>query len=178
MRLTESQLRRMIKEEYLRVTPINPGEIMSEARATYLAEEMLNEWTFGSLFAGLKGGAKELGKKAGSAAEKGKEAVGKGLEKIGAPIAAAASAVKDAAVNAGKAIEGIKNDVAKAAAKEAAETLKAQLAGQIKKYAADLIKNLVASGMDEAEAQAAAAAVITSASMAATPTLDHLPASA
>ena len=166
MRLTESQLRRMIKEEYLRVTPVNPGEIMSEARAVYLAEEMLNEWTFGSLVSAAKGGAKELGKK-------GKEAVGNGLEKIGAPIAAAASAVKDAAGKAGKAIESIKNDVAKAAAKEAAETLKAQLAGQIKKYTADLIKNLVASGMDEAQAQAAAVAVIT----AATPTFDQ-PASA
>ncbi len=53
MRLNESRLRAIIKEEYDRVTPTRSGQRMTEARARYLAEEVMKEGRGWAMFSGV-----------------------------------------------------------------------------------------------------------------------------
>jgi len=79
MRITNTQLRKLIREEYDRVTPTRPGQLMTEARANYLAEELLDEGLFDNikaLFAGGAAAAKSVGGKAAGAAGKAASALG------------------------------------------------------------------------------------------------------
>jgi hypothetical protein len=47
MKITTAQLKKIIKEEYDRVTPTRPGEKATEARLQFLTEEVMSElsWT-------------------------------------------------------------------------------------------------------------------------------------
>ncbi|NBO99467.1 MAG: hypothetical protein EBU90_04970 [Proteobacteria bacterium] len=167
MKITESKLREIIKEEYLRVTPVMPGEIMSEARAMYLAEEIVNEGFFGNVLAGIKGAIKGVGAagaKAGEKAAGAASSVGGQLaaaaQKLTAPIAAAG---KDAAA----AIKDIKDAGVKAAAVAASNSIKSSLEKEVKNQVALIIQKEVASGKDEAAAKAEAEAVVANALAAA-----------
>ena len=178
MKLSEQSLRRIIKEEYLRVTPVNPGEIMSEARALYLADEVLQEGWFSNLFAGAKGAAKETGKKAAAAGaavgEKAKEAgaaVSAKAKEAGAAVSAAAARVaapiKAAGEAAASTLKDIKDAGVRAAAENAAAELKSTLEPMIRKQVAELIKKEVQSGKNEAQAKEEANALVMNALAAA-----------
>ena len=100
MQITKKQLQQIIKEEYLRVTPAAAGTLMTEARANYLAEQVLDEGLWDSIkagFAALKGGAGAAGGKLGDAA--------------GKALAPAVAAVKSAAAGAAKAAGDVSNFV-------------------------------------------------------------------
>lgn len=167
MKITHNQLRRIIKEEYERATPVQPGQIMSEARAMYLAEEVMNEGFFKNVWAGLTGAGKEAGKKAGAA----KDVVVQKATAAGQEISAAAKRFAEPIAAAGrtavKAIEDIKDAGTRAAAESAAAELKAALEPMIKKQVAELIKNEVKSGKDEAAAKVEAEAIVMNALAAA-----------
>ena len=167
MKITESKLRQIIKEEYLKVTPVMPGEVMSEARAMYLAEEIVNEGFFGNVLGAIKGlaaGAGAVGKAAGGKAAGVASKAGEGLasaaQKLAAPIAAAG---KDAVA----AIKDIKDAGVKAAAVAASNSIKSSLEKEVKNQVALIIKQEVAAGKDEASAKAEAEAVVSNALAAA-----------
>lgn len=156
MNITESRLRQIIKEEYLRATPVKAGQLMSEHRAMYLAEQVMQEGLWDSLKAAIKG----VGAGAKSAA--------------GAVGGIAMDAVKSAAapmINAAKAgkaaIDKIADDASKAAAQAAADSLKASLQAEITKQTAEIIQKLVKSGKSEEEAKAQASGIVTAALSAA-----------
>jgi hypothetical protein len=156
MNITESRLRQIIKEEYLRATPIKAGQLMSEHRAMYLAEQVMQEGLWDSLKAAIKG----LGAGAKSAA--------------GAVGGIAMDAVKSAAapmINAAKAgkaaIDKIADDASRAAAEAAADSLKTSLQAEITKQTAQIIQKLVKSGKSEEEAKAQASGIVTAALSAA-----------
>ena len=196
MKITEARLKRIIREEYLRVTPVKPGQLMSEARARHLASEVMQEGLFGTLKAFMKGGASVAGKAAGAAGEAAKGAAGavagaaKGAGKAvagaakgaagavaGAGKAAAglaADAVKSAVgpvVNAGKeakrALNSIKNDAVKTYSVAAYESIRDTITKEVESAMADMIKNLVRAGFTEEEAKLEASAVISTALSAA-----------
>jgi hypothetical protein len=167
MRLTEEKLRSIIKEEYLRVTPVKPGNVMSEARALYLADEVLQEGWFSNLFAGVKGAAGKAGEKASAAGE----VVAGKAEEAGRAISAAAqkfaAPIKAAGETAMQAMKDIKDAGVRAAAENAASELKAALEPMIKQQVAELIKKEVQAGKDEAAAKMEANALVMNALAAA-----------
>jgi hypothetical protein len=171
MKISHNQLRRIIKEEYQRVTPVQPGQVMSEARAMYLAEEVMAEGFLGNLWAGLKGAGSETGKKAGAAAGAAKDAVVQKATAAGKEISAAAqkivAPIATAGKEAAKAIGDIKDAGVRAAAENAAAELKATLGPMIKQQVAQLIKSEVKSGKDEASAKVEAEAIVMNALAAA-----------
>lgn len=167
MKITHNQLRRIIKEEYERATPVQPGQLMSEARALYLAEEVMNEGFFKNVWAGLTGAGKEAGKQAAAA----KDVAVQKATAVGQEISAAAKRFAEPIAAAGrtaaKAIGDIKDAGTRAAAESAAAELKATLEPMIKKQVAELIKNEVKSGKDETAAKAEAEAIVMNALAAA-----------
>lgn len=167
MKITHNQLRRIIKEEYERATPVQPGQIMSEARAMYLAEQVMNEGILGDLWAGFAGAGKKAGEKAGeaitTAGKKAGEIAGdvrarakQAVEKVAAPL-------KKAGETAVKAIEDIADAGLKAAAKNSAKDIEASLFPIIKSEVAKMIAKLVKSGETEQAAQAAALGMVSQA---------------
>ena len=167
MKITESRLRQIIKEEYLRVTPVMPGEIMSEARAMYLAEEIVNEGFFTNALGAIKGLASGIGAAGAKAGEKAAGAA----SKVGGQLAAAAQKLAAPVAAAGKdaiaAIKDIKDAGVKAAAMTASNTIKAALEKEVKNQVAIIIQKEVAAGKDEASAKAEAEAVVSNALAAA-----------
>jgi hypothetical protein len=142
MNITESKLREIIKEEYLRLTPVSAGELMSEHRAMHLAEELINEGLWDSIKA-LAAGSKAAVKTVAGA---GAEALGSAANSVVAPMIKAGT-------EAAQAIKAVKDDAVKAAAAAAAESLKKSIQASLKTSIADMIKKLVASGKDEATAK-------------------------
>ena len=151
MKITRSQLRRIVREEYIRSTPATrPGSIMTEARANLLAEQMVDEGLFDTIkagFAGLKAGA-------GKTAEKLGDAAGKALEPAAKAVQQVAAAAKTAADNVTNAVAAIKDDALKAAAEAAKNSLKNSLQTTLKKELSSGLKALTGAGMDEKEAKA------------------------
>lgn len=156
MRITETQLRSIIKEEYLRSTPTRPGMLMTEARANALAEEMLEEGLFDAIKAGwsaLKGGA-------GAAADKMGEKAGAALAPAIKAVQSVAAAAKNAANSVSTAIGEIKDEALKKAAEAAKESFRQSLESSMKTALANGLKNLTGAGMDEKEAKTLAATIM------------------
>lgn len=156
MNITESKLREIIKEEYLRATPVKAGGLMSEHRAMYLAELVLQEGLWDSLKASVKGVGAGVKSAAGAAA-------GIAMDSVKAAAAPMINAAK-----AGKAaIDKIADDASKAAAQAAADSLTSSLKAEITKQTAAIIQKLVKSGKSEDEAKAQASGIVTAALSAA-----------
>ena len=158
MQITKKQLQQIIKEEYLRVTPTAAGTLMTEARANYLAEQVLDEGLLDSIkagFAGLKGGSRAAGSKLGDAA-------GKALAPAVAAVKSAAAGASKAAGDVSNFIGQIKDDALKAAAQAAQESFKNSLRSDVQKALATGIKQLVSAGMSEDEAKSLASTILTS----------------
>lgn len=161
MQITTKQLRRIIREEYIRATPpTRPGQLMTEQRANLLAEQMLEEGLFDIIKAGVAGLKAGTGAVAGAAAKGAKGAVSKigdTASKALAPAAAAvqkmAAAASETAKSVTTAIGAIKDDAVKKAAEAAQETLKQSLKDSLKKSLATAVQNLVSAGIDENEAK-------------------------
>jgi hypothetical protein len=151
MKITRAQLRRVIREEYIRSTPATrPGTIMTEARANLLAEQMVDEGLFDAIkagFAGLKAGAGKSAEKIGDAASKALEPAAKAVQQV-------AASAKTAAGNVSKAIGAITDDVVKAAAEAALKSLQDSLQATLKKELSTGLQNLVKAGMEEPQAKA------------------------
>jgi len=148
MRITETQLRSIIKEEYLRSTPVRPYGIMSEARAQYLTEEMLDEGLWNSikaLAAGVKGGA------------------GAALKPLGDAVGKAATQAKETATAAAKSISALGDKAKTAAAQAAFESMKSSVESSIKSSMQNGLKELVKAGMSEDEAKAFAGELVAAA---------------
>jgi len=171
MKLNEQMLRDIIREEYLRITPVAPGEPMSEARALYLAEEVLQEGIFSNLFAGVKGAAGKAGEKTAAAGTAVGKAVSSKAKDVGTAVASAAKSIAAPIQAAGKtaadAIRDIKDAGVKAAAANAADEIKATLGPVVKKQVAILIQKSRVAGRDETEAQAEAQKIVQDALVAA-----------
>lgn len=150
MKITRKQLRNVIREEYLRSTPMTEkGQMMSEARANLMAEQILEEGLFGTIkagFAALKGGAAAAGGALGDIAAKALEPATKAVQQV-------ATAAKTAASNVATAINNIKDESLKAAAEAAKKSLSDSLKSTLQKELADGLKQLIAAGMDEKEAK-------------------------
>lgn len=156
MKISSKQLRSLIREEYLRSTPVTRrGQMMSEARANMLAEQMIEEGLFDSIkagFAAFKAGASKTAEKMGDAA-------GKALEPAAKAAQAMAGQAKAAYDNVSKAVSAIKDETMKAAAEAAKKSLEDSLKSTLQKALADSVANLTKSGMEEKEAQTLAATI-------------------
>jgi len=160
VKITEQRLKEIIREEYLGKTPTRRGEIMTEERARYLSNRLVNEvGLFSTLGAMIKG-----------AFSGGKTAAGgtlalpvKGVVRIGQAIAQAGS-------EAAAAIKGIKDATVKAYAEKVKEALTNAIKAEITKSAGQLMKALVKTGLSEQEATAETTKIMTSAVTAATGT--------
>ncbi len=158
MQITKKQLQQIIKEEYLRVTPAAAGTLMTEARANYLAEQVLDEGLWDSIKAGfsaLKGGSAAAGGKLGDAASK---ALAPALAAVKSAGAAASKAAGDVSNFVGQ----IKDEALKAAAQAAQESFKNSLRSDVQKALSSGIKQLVSAGMSEDEAKSLASTILTS----------------
>ena len=158
MQITKKQLQQIIKEEYLRVTPAAAGTLMTEARANYLAQQVLDEGLLDfiqSKFAGFKAGAGVAGGKLGDAA-------GKALAPAVAAVKSAAAGAAKAAGDVSNFVSQIKDETLKAAAQAAQESFKNSLKSDVKKALATGIKQLVSAGMSEDEAKSLASTILTS----------------
>jgi hypothetical protein len=158
MQITKSQLQQIIREEYLRVTPAAAGTLMTEARANYLAEQVLDEGLWDSIkagFAGLKAGAGAAGGKLGDAA-------GKALAPAVAAVKSAGAAAAKAAGDVSNFVGQIKDEALKAAATAAQDSFRASLRADVQKALATGIKQLVSAGMSEDEATSLASTILTS----------------
>jgi len=145
MRITERQLRSIIKEEYLRSTPVRPGMLMSEARAEYLAQEILDE--------GLWSSIKSLGAGAKAAVGGAASVVMKPLDQAAEKIALAAAETAKSAYAAIK----LEKDKVKAAALEASmASMETSIKAAIKTAMQDAMKHFVKAKMTEDEAKAEA----------------------
>jgi len=144
MRITNVQLRKLIKEEYDRITPTPRGQLMTEARANYLAEEIVKEFFgLGRMFKAAGAGAKaigsEVGKKAGAAA-------GDAAKKLSNAAKAIAEPVQNAARSAAQGLASIADKGAKAAATQAANDMKEVIAKSLEPQVKKLIQELNAVG--------------------------------
>jgi hypothetical protein len=159
MRITNAQLRKLIREEYDRVTPTPPGQLMTEARANYLAEEIVKEFFgLGRLFKAAGAGAKAVGaaagKKAGSAA-------GAAAGKLASAAQAIAAPIKNAATAAGNELKQIADAGAKAAAIASAESLKQEIQTVLISKVKKLLQELEAQGIEsEDERRSIASGVV------------------
>lgn len=161
MKLTRKQLSKIIREEYLRSTPATPpGQMMTEARARMLAEQVMDEGLFDMLkavAAGVGAGADVVKKAAGQAA-------GAAAKKVQAAVAP----VIDAGKAAAGAIKSLADETQKAAATAMAQQLFKTLKAEIDKALPAMIKKFVAGGASEENAKADAAAAMAAAISAAT----------
>jgi hypothetical protein len=156
MKLTKNQLQSIIKEEYLRITPVKRGQVMSEARANYLAEQVLEEGLWDSIKAGwaaFKGAATGGGSKLGDDAAK-----------LLGPVIQQVQAVAQAAAKASADVQGfigsIKDEAVKKAVEEARKSFEDSLKGSISSALSDGIKNLQSAGMSEEEAKTLASTIL------------------
>jgi|GEM_PF-3127394 len=156
MKLTKNQLQNIIKEEYLRITPVKRGQVMSEARANYLAEQILEEGLWDSIKAGwaaFKGAAAGGGSKLGDDAAK-----------LLGPVIQQVQAVTQAAAKASADVQGfigsIKDAAVKKAVEEARKSFEDSLKGSISSALSDGIKNLQSAGMSEEEAKTLASTIL------------------
>ena len=158
MKITEQRLKQIIREEYLGRTPTRRGEIMTEERANYLSNHLVNEvGIFSTLGAVLKGAFS-----GGATAAGGTLALPvKGVVRVGQAIAQAGREAADA-------IKGIKDATVKAYADKVKEALIAAIKAEITKSAGQLMKALVKTGKSEQEATAEASTIMTAAVSAAT----------
>ena len=179
MKITEASLKRIIKEEYLRITPTKPGQLMSEARAQYLAEQIIYEiGIFDKLKAFVSGRGAAYGQVADKASDAAGKVAGKAADKAKGAVTAVAGAVKNATgpiVKAGKeaaqAIAQIRDDGLKAAAEKAKKSLQASMEAEIKNNLAYMIKFVKNNnkGISDEDASTQAAGIITAAIEAAIP---------
>jgi len=159
MRITNVQLRKLIKEEYDRITPTPRGQLMTEARANYLAEEIVKEFFgLGRMFKAAGAGAKaigsEVGKKAGAAA-------GDAAKKLSNAAKAIAEPVQNAARSAAQGLASIADKGAKAAAIESAESLKKEIQTLLISKVKKLLQELEAQGISsEDERRSIASGVV------------------
>lgn len=145
IRITESQLRRIVREEYAKTHPKgryliarSHGRVMTEARARQVANQMMNEGLFDVIKAGfsaITGGAGEakklLGDKAAGA-----------LKPVQDALAAVSAAAKKAVDNAKLAVGEIKDAALKAAIEKYKESLSASIRDTVKKKIAEGVKDL------------------------------------
>lgn len=158
MQITKNQLQRIIREEYLRVTPTKPGALMTEARANYLAEQVLDEGLWDSIkagFAGVKSGASVAGGKLGDAA-------GKALAPAIASVKSVAAGAAQAASDVSNFVSQIKDEALKAAALASQDSFRASMRSDVQKALGVGIKQLVSAGMTEDEAKSLASAILSS----------------
>lgn len=139
-----------LRESYLRNTPpTRPGQLMSEARADMLADQLLE--------VGFLGGLKKAA--AGAMAVGG--AIGKAF--LG-PVAAAAKTTAKAAAETmaayAKAMAEIKDEAQKAKCEALKDTIRTQVFNIAKKTTSQGIKELVEVGMEEAEAKAVVSTIL------------------
>lgn len=164
MKITRSQLRRIVREEYIRSTPATrPGSIMTEARANLLAEQMVDEGLFDTIkagFAGLKAGAGAGAGALGDAASKALEPAAKAVQQV-------VASAKTAAGNVSQAIQKIESDVAKSAAEAFKNSITNSLQNALKKELASGLKTLTGPGKMKEEAAKALLATIASAQITA-----------
>ena len=126
--ISEAAVKRIIQEEILRVTPVKPGQLMSEHRAQYLAEEMLNEGFFSSIKHALKGtaaGAKVLG-----------DPFVQKVKSVGNAISAAGKQALDA-------VKATADEVVKAYQEAVVQSFRDDFNKLIQKKSAEMIKMLV-----------------------------------
>jgi len=156
MRITESQLRTIVRQEYLRTLPPggrliahHRGRAMTEARARRIAAEMMNEGLFDMLKAAAKGlfaGGSAAGEKVG---EKASAAMQPAIAAVTATVEKAKAAASDLAAGVGQ----IKDAAVKAAVEKYQADLKASLQATIKTQLSNGLKELVSAGMPEADAK-------------------------
>lgn len=156
MKITQKQLKRLIREEYLRSSlPTSPGQMMTEARANMIAEQMLEEGLFDVVKAGFKGltaAGGAVAQKLGDAASKSFGSVGKALQQV-------ASQAKTAYDSVAKAVGEIKDTAVKSAAEAAKKSLEDSLTATMKKELATTVAALTKAGMKEEEAKTLAASI-------------------
>lgn len=158
MKITESKLREIIKEEYLRAVPVAPGALMSEARADYLAEQVLEEGLWDNIkagFAGLKAGGSKAAEKMGGAASKALTPAVQAVKSVASSAVKAAGQVSDA-------IGKIKDESLKSAALAAQKSFQDSLKSSVQSSLSAGIKQLVSAGMSEDEAKSFASSILTS----------------
>lgn len=168
MRITQRQLRRIIREEYLRSAQMRPGRIISESRAMMLAEQALDESFFGNIaamFAGKAKGAKSVAGKAagavgraagavgdaaagavGSAKDKASQAVGAAFQKAAGAVGQVAQQAKSVSSAAQKAFKEYQNEEIMATYEAAKESLESTLKSVMQKEMANAIQQLVKYG--------------------------------
>lgn len=139
-KLTESQLRDLIRNELSAHKVTKRGEAMTEARANYLAENIINEL---GIFAAIGAGLKGLMAGGGAAGK----ALGNAATKALVPIGKAAAAMKNQASAAIKSVDEFVSNIADEAVKSAVEarreTIKTSVEGTIKKAAAEGMRDLM-----------------------------------
>jgi hypothetical protein len=150
MKLTRKQLSKIIREEYLRSTPATPpGQMMTEARANMIVEQMIDEGLFDTIkagFAALKGGAAGASEKVG-------EKAAAALAPAAKAIASVTASAKQAAQSVAASVKDIKDTAVKAAAEAAQKSLKDSLTAALKKELAAALQNLTKAGMAEDQAK-------------------------
>jgi hypothetical protein len=141
VRITESQLRKIVREEYLKSQgAVRRRPVMTEARARRAADEMMNEGLFDVIKAGISG----LMGGAGKAKEMlGAKAI-ETFKPISDAIAAVSKAASTAASNVSKAIGEIKDASLKAAAEKFRDSLKESMKNALKTQIAAGVKELTA----------------------------------
>ena len=150
MKLTKNQLQSIIKEEYLRITPVKRGQVMSEARADYLAEQILQEGPIMSMLRAALGGAGEAIS----------SALGGAFKPVTDSINSFADSAKKVKSDFTKFVGGIKDK----ALKDAVEKVKASLTSSLR----NAIQSEVSAGMkvlnvvlkDEDQAKATSASIL------------------
>ena len=148
-KLTEAQLRKMIRQEYKMIS-ISRKPLITEARANQLATEILNEGIIFNavkgFFAKIKGGATTAGKILGDEALK-------ALQPVGAALAKAKQNAVASTADFGEFVAKIKDEAAKAAIEAQKESMKNSVTNIVKKELAGGISELTSSGFTPEEAK-------------------------
>jgi hypothetical protein len=149
MKITQRQLKSIIREEFLRATA-SKGKKMTETRARLVTEQLLAEGLWDTIkagFSGLSAAGSDAAQKLGDEATKGLAIPAKVVQQV---AAAAKSASQDVANAVGK----IKDETLKKAAEGAQASFKASIKASLQKEISDGLSELTGAGMEENEAKA------------------------
>ena len=147
-RLTEQQLRKIIREEYTLLASANKN-VLTEAQANHLADELLEEGLFDnikSLFAGAKGGAGAAAKKLGDKAVSAMKPLGQYAQNM-------AKQAKQAASDFGSFVDSVKDEAVKSAIEARKESMKNSVQAAVKKEVSSGLQDLTKAGVDPKEAK-------------------------
>jgi CTP:molybdopterin cytidylyltransferase MocA len=165
MKITEAQLRKIVRQEYVRnhsmrrsLIANRQGNVMTEARARHIANEVINE----GLFSTIKAGFSALMKGGGVVADKLGDKATAALQPVAKAITAAAKRAGEVAAATAAMIRGIKDDAVRAAVEEFQESLKTSLSNSLKTQIQEGIQDLTNAGIPEEEAKNLVATITTS----------------